>query len=136
PAVARGEPVLVLRALVEVLHRPAGVAVAVQRDDPLDLIGGDPMRADLADPAIEKPVRPLGLVARPLAMECPLRAAEPFGRLEPTQPPRLEPRQHVLEPHLPYLLQQRRPTHPRPRCARDESGPDRSRATKLGQMTC
>lgn len=135
PAVARCEPVLALRPLVEVLHRPAGVAVAVKRDDPLDLVGSDPVRAHLAQPPVEQPVGALRLIAPAQSPKRPLRTAQQIRRIHRAQTPPREPAVNILKAHSPYLVQCFRPSHPRP-LSPDGSKPDRSPATKAGQITC
>jgi hypothetical protein len=105
---------LVDRALEEVLDRPAGVAVAVESNDPLHLVHPDPTEADLAQPTVEKPGRSLRLVPSSITPKRPLRHSQPLRRLARAQPTAPEPIVDLLEPHRPNLLQQLRPNHLRP----------------------
>ncbi len=120
--------------LVKVLHRELAVALLVQTQHAQDLFGRRPPARRLADPPVDQPRR--SLLAQPIAPapERSLRDPQHLRRFLLAQFPSLMPIEQRCEPHLSYPLQHSRPAHPPPPF-RAVLKPDRSRATKSGQIT-
>jgi hypothetical protein len=98
PAVAERHPVLLNQTLVKVLHRPPHIPAPVKRQNRLHLVRRHPMRADLAQPPIQKSNQTLILIASALAPERSLRNPKPFRRFRLTQPPLGKTLVNLLKP--------------------------------------
>src|ERR1700756_1449436 len=120
--------------LVKMLHREPRIALLIQPQHAQDLRGRCPSARRLADPPIAQALRPL--IAQPVAPppERPLRYPQHLRRFSLRQLAPLMPLEQPLETHLPYPLQHLRPDHPPPPFWAVLK-PDRSRATKTGQIT-
>jgi hypothetical protein len=61
-----------LRPLMEMLHRPAQIALPIKRHDARHLGGPDPARTRLAEPPVEHTILPVGLKPPPQPTKRPL----------------------------------------------------------------
>src|SRR5262249_40742721 len=131
-----------LQLLVKMLHREALVAFVIEPQHAQDLLGRRSSARRLADPAIAQTLPPL--LPQPLrpplphpaapTSDRPLRHPQYLRRLLLRQLAPLMPIEQPLETHLSYPLQHSCPAHPRPPFWAVLK-PDRSRATKTGQIT-
>ena len=120
--------------LVKVLHREVGVNLAVKPQHAQDLLGRRAAARRLANPTIKQTRRPLVTKPIPPAPKGALRNPQHLRSLDLAQLTALMPIQQTLKPHLSYLLQHSCPAH-LPLSFRAVLKPDRSRATKSGQIT-
>ena len=122
-----------LQLLVKMLHREAAIAFLIQPQHAQDLLGCRPAARRLADPPIAQTLRTL--IAQPVAPtpKRPLRDPQHLRRFALRQLAPLRPLEQSLETHLPYPLQHSCPPHSPPPF-RTVLKPDRSRATKTGQI--
>jgi hypothetical protein len=122
---------------VKVLDREIGIVLAIEPQHAQDLVFRRPPARRLADPPVDKPLRPL--VSEPIApaAERPLAHPQHLRRFDLVQLAPLVTLQQRFEPHPADLLQHLRPDHSSPPTTLPGAipKPDRSRATKSGQIT-
>ena len=123
-----------LQLLVKMLHREPRIAFLVQSHHAQDLLGRRPPARPPADPPIAQALRPLIAQPVPPAPERPLRHPQHLRGFSLRQFAPLMPLEQPLETHLSYPLQHSCPAHS-PSPFRTVLRPDRSRATKTGQIT-
>ena len=120
--------------LVKVLHREPGMALLTKPQHAQDLFPRRPPARWLADPPVDQTLtalhRAAGRASREMsAPRSPASRPLPPGSAHPAHADR-----ERFEPHLPYPLQHRRLAH-RPPPFRAVLKPDRSRATRTGQIS-